>query len=292
MRGTLPKVLYIMGTGRSGSTILDVLLSDNEGVVGCGELNYLFREGFAQNNECSCGAVCRQCELWGKVYDHGEFSGKDTMELFNLMMSVEYHSKFPQLFFKWISKSAWDEYRDVNEDLLEAVHKASGASVVVDSSKYPGRALALRRALGNNVKIVFLSREADGVMRSFQKQGIEQTSKSPFKVMLYYNANMLMGKLVMKSFPDSVLPVTFEELTTDTVATLGRIGDWAGVDLSSSIGRVERGEYLTQPHIVRGNRLRKSKQIKFIPREKGVGARPVSHYWVPVMNAFRKALGI
>jgi len=183
-------------------------------------------------------------------------------------------------------------YGETNRRLLEAVGDAAGASCIVDSSKYPGRALALRRLFGSKVKIVFLTRNADGVMRSFQKQDIEQTSKTPFKVMLYYNCNMLMGKIVMKLFPKSVMCVSFEELTTDTVPILKRIGEWVGVDLSLSIRKVEHGEYLARPHIVRGNRLRTSKQIKFIPRERGAGGQKRANFWVWPMDVFRRLLGV
>ena len=32
------KVIYILGAGRSGSTLLDIILGNNGGVLSCGEL--------------------------------------------------------------------------------------------------------------------------------------------------------------------------------------------------------------------------------------------------------------
>ena len=63
----LPKVLYIMGTARSGSTILEILLSKGKGVFGAGELTSLIQDGFIENKQCSCGSSCADCDVWGRV---------------------------------------------------------------------------------------------------------------------------------------------------------------------------------------------------------------------------------
>jgi len=55
-----PKVLYIAGNGRSGSTLINQILGEVEGWFGAGELWYVWH-----NTVCGCGARVQQCEFWG-----------------------------------------------------------------------------------------------------------------------------------------------------------------------------------------------------------------------------------
>jgi len=64
---SLPDIIYIMGTGRSGTTILEVLLTNNARIVGAGELKHIFRDGFLANRQCSCGHATLDCAMWSAV---------------------------------------------------------------------------------------------------------------------------------------------------------------------------------------------------------------------------------
>lgn len=57
-------ILYIMGCGRSGSTILDILLSNSKDVFTVGELRYYFNFKGEDNSKKSHNAV-----FWAKVRD-------------------------------------------------------------------------------------------------------------------------------------------------------------------------------------------------------------------------------
>ncbi|MCF8111443.1 MAG: sulfotransferase [Desulfobacteraceae bacterium] len=61
-----PQVIYIVGLGHSGSTILQYLLAGHPLVVGLGEVRKL-AEGHGWHNEagnCSCGLEVASCPLW------------------------------------------------------------------------------------------------------------------------------------------------------------------------------------------------------------------------------------
>ena len=61
------RVVYVMGAGRSGSTVLDTILNNHEDVIGVGELVHLFIEGSAVKENCSCGEARDTCEIWSSV---------------------------------------------------------------------------------------------------------------------------------------------------------------------------------------------------------------------------------
>src|SRR5205823_1051409 len=54
--GTQPKVLYIAGPGRSGSTVLDQVLGELPGFVSTGELQALWQRGLVERRPCGCSA--------------------------------------------------------------------------------------------------------------------------------------------------------------------------------------------------------------------------------------------
>ena len=51
------KVLYIVGVGRSGSTLLERMLGAVPGSVNAGELNAIFSRVATQDQRCGCGAA-------------------------------------------------------------------------------------------------------------------------------------------------------------------------------------------------------------------------------------------
>ena len=69
-RGTRPAadpVLFVGGLGRSGSTVLDMLLAQEPGMVPVGEVRHLWERGLRDNDLCGCGAPFHDCPFWRAV---------------------------------------------------------------------------------------------------------------------------------------------------------------------------------------------------------------------------------
>ena len=62
--GTETTIVYIMGRGHSGSTILDLVMGNHEEMRTVGELTNGFRVAGVL---CSCGARLDECEFWRDV---------------------------------------------------------------------------------------------------------------------------------------------------------------------------------------------------------------------------------
>src|SRR5690242_10887667 len=72
------KVLFIAGSGRSGSTLLDMLLGQINGFYSTGELRFIWERGFGQNQLCGCGKPFRECDFWTEVVKEG-FGGFESI---------------------------------------------------------------------------------------------------------------------------------------------------------------------------------------------------------------------
>lgn len=259
-----PRVLYIMGMGRSGTTILDVLLGNCNGVVSGGELTYAVRDVMTRNVECSCGAHARECSTWSRVAQECGWTDDSAARLDASLRYVDWHSRFFLMTLGLMSKDSLREYQQINQKLFDAIAAVSGSHVVVDSSKYPGRALALTRVLSSEVRVLCLIREPQGLIAAFDKPHVdEQKPKRPLSVAAYYVYLLIAFKVTMWRLGGSVLLVRYEELVSEPTMQVTRIAEWAGVDPRMARERLDSNAVLEIGHIVTGNRLRKEKNLRF-----------------------------
>ncbi|WP_326559812.1 hypothetical protein [Micromonospora sp. NBC_01796] len=61
------RVLYLAGSGRSGSTLVTTVLGQLPGFFAAGELRYLWRRGILDNRPCGCGLPLGDCPIWTAV---------------------------------------------------------------------------------------------------------------------------------------------------------------------------------------------------------------------------------
>ena len=64
----MTKILYIAGYGRSGSTVLNIILGNHSSITSVGELSFLPEDWTNHHRVCSCGAPYHTCEFWKDLY--------------------------------------------------------------------------------------------------------------------------------------------------------------------------------------------------------------------------------
>ena len=65
--GSTPRVLFLSGLGRSGTTILERVLGELPGVCSAGELVHLWQRGVLDDELCGCGEPFSRCGFWTEV---------------------------------------------------------------------------------------------------------------------------------------------------------------------------------------------------------------------------------
>jgi len=292
MNISMPDIIYIVGPGRCGTTILGILLANNTDIFGVGELAHLFKDGFIRDVTCSCGKPTSKCDIWKVVRQRCNWHQDKIPAMANLLRSVEWHSKFPLLAMNLVSSWTLRKYRDVNQQLFQAVESVSVNSVVVDSSKYAGRALALSKVFPGKVWVICLTRSPAGIISSFQKtDAAEQKPKSLFSIVVYYLYVITCLRVVAWRLGARVLQMKYEQLLADPRGTLAKIEKWCGFDLSSVRQKLEEDAWFKVGHIITGNRLRRAGRVQFRPNMdmaciRGFGPRLA----MLIMNIWRIAL--
>lgn len=138
------KVLYIVGKGRSGTTLLDRILGHVPGVFSAGELRLFWRWCLVQGYPCSCGRTVEVCEVWSAVQARttrlSPVARRPASEQAALVDDVLSWRRLPLLLASGRWPRVSDEVRDFVDlwgNLYDALASETGAEVIVDSSKWP-----------------------------------------------------------------------------------------------------------------------------------------------------------
>ena len=174
----MKKIILISGSGRSGSTVLDLLIAQTDKVFSVGELMYIWDRGIKDGWKCSCGEQLLDCDTWkhilfdayGDNYLNREFVDK-MIEL--RAQSISIRSLFTR-FFSNKDVNSRKEYCEIMNKLYSSVYKVTGCEVIVDSSKEPGNAFLLKEFSNFNVQIVHLIRSPFGVAYSWTKKVVNK----------------------------------------------------------------------------------------------------------------------
>ena len=172
-----PTVIYIAGSGHSGSTLLERTLGQMDGFVNVGELIDLFRRTAAQGERCGCGQAFASCAFWARVGTHafGGWGDGHLATVQSLQQHVARQRHTARLLAFRLAGRGFR--RDVTRygasysSLYQAIAAETGAACVVDASKWPVQALALARS-GIDVRVIHLVRDVRGVAHSLSKAAV------------------------------------------------------------------------------------------------------------------------
>jgi Sulfotransferase family len=188
-----PKAIYVMGAGRSGSTILGVTLGNCENVFYAGELDkWLTRSGRPKREDP------KRTEFWRKVAEgvHGEeLFGREAHRF------LERSSALFRLRGFAVRRRLRPRYRRITRDLYRSIARTAGVTHVVDSGHYPLRARELQRIEGIELYLIFLVRDPNSIVASFARRDVREPHFSARKTNAYLWLTYLLSLVVFLRHP-------------------------------------------------------------------------------------------
>ena len=268
-----PKIIYVGGYGRSGSTILDMLLSCHPAIVSGGELARATEVFFDPDARCTCGAGVADCSVWGPVraavFDQARrLGGPD--DILARFMAIEGLGQL-RVDAEGDAVTAlegYDLWWRVNDLALRALVKAKpGARWVVDSSKSAraaaARPLLLQQRLCADVRLLTLRRRARAVLSSAARgsnrameKGQQGTGGGRAALRAYGGwvlANAAVRHNAGRLGAERTRTLTYEALAADPDAAYAEVLAWLG--LPPDPGWQDRMASETR-HLIGGNRTR------------------------------------
>ena len=264
-----PKILYIAGYGRSGSTLLDVLLSRHEHIVGAGELRTLFREA-SSGTECTCGRRVDHCELWGPIVASVTALSGSTAATLDAKSKVAEGGPILTR-HRAAHRIAWAA-------ALDLLLKSTGAKAIVDSSKTPRSAVRrpqlLHAASVADVYVIHLIRKPRSVLTSLERgsnRAIESgvAGGDRFALLrLTFNWTLANVRAARARSRLGGVAIRFEDLVSDPDGTLTDVFRHANLDPGPQIER-------DMDHGLSGNRARRQGFTQ-VRRNEGDGGAEIS----------------
>lgn len=259
------KVVYCMGSGRSGSTLLGIMLSQHPAIVSPGEISNVGR--FRKDKRpCSCGNTLSKCSYWKSVMKiWGDLNTHETIDrAIQKGYKIE-NFKSPLSWFKAITKypfqkDYFDDYIESKYNFLKAIKTESGKPVVMDISKNPLRALILSRHPNIDLKLIHLVRDGRGVSWSIMKKS-NRKQKPFWRAASYWVIINKLSDYVRKKIKNSGL-IKYEEIVETPDIAFSKLSGIVDLDLQPVIDSLNSNLAQEESHIMAGNLLRKSKSIK------------------------------
>jgi hypothetical protein len=245
-----PKVIYVMGAGRSGSTILGVALGNCEGVFYAGELDkWLPRSGRPAHEGSERQGFWN--EVRARVPHAAELFGREAHN------TLERSSSLLRLRTLRRRRRLRPRFLEVAEALYQAIAATADASHVVDSSHYPLRARELQRLGGIEMHLLFLVRDPQSIVASFDREDVPEPRFGEAKTNAYLWLTYLLSLRAFLRHPrERRMLVRHEDFLTDPEGVLRAI-----LDRSGSAAPLPDLERLDTGFPLQGNRLIAAQRI-------------------------------
>jgi hypothetical protein len=257
-----PLVIYIMGDGRSGSTVLATLLGNHPEVATVGEITkWPQLEGQPRRDDDKEGLA----EFWGDVLIAYQKQHTDTPypRLVDVQNLFENYDRLPSVLLGLTPRWAREIYQNHAIKLIRAINQVTGKSAVVDSSKRMGRAYMLMRNPYLNVKVIHLVRDPRGALWSQKKRDVEERGKGAFQTLWHYWVKNFFCHLVNWFSPNTrILRVRYEDVSTQSQEVLNKLEDFLGLTLEPLRELLAADRPLVVDHLLDGNRVRRKQEMR------------------------------
>ena len=253
--------------------MLDVALGQHPAVIGSGEITALTRHVWRKNEYCACGQPVHDCGFWSPVLRQW-WDGHPP----SLMPQYEdCQKKIESLVGLAKSSSGLGHgkhfafYARHTTRLFEAMLSQSGKRTIVDSSKLPGRAMALALVPEIDLRVIHVVRDGRGVAWSLAKAyaarrkiGSAAGNQTEVRIpdgLRWTMVNLGTEYLSRKLGPEKVMRLRYEDFVSNPADVMRKIGTFVELDFGETGERLQRGEAVRPGHQIAGNRLRMNASI-------------------------------
>jgi len=258
-------IIYIIGAGRSGTTVVDVMLGNAGGVFSAGELN---RYPKAKGKQTGLDERPDRTRFWRNF--SRAFAGRyDLDRQLDIHREIEYHTGYAKRIIGLMNRARYAEYQAFLRDFFDHLFSSIEESIVVDSSKYPGRAVALSDTLPYRICYLYIKRDPVQVVKSMVKTDVVIAPRSWVAANVYYLLVNHLAKLALRKLrrTHAVFEVRYEDLIGEPETYLQRIGGAFDIDFSEVAKKVSGDEYLKVGDLFAGNTMREQERIKLRRKE-------------------------
>lgn len=263
------KVLYVVGAGRSGSTLLTNILGQLDGFANIGELYYLWENGILNDGVCGCGKRVQDCLQWQEpLYD---VFGDDVVAAAHTMNDFLQRAVRTRHIPVWLISSIANRRLKSERTTIEQIERfysvlgsKNGGKVLVDASKFPSYALLLSRLPAIDLYVLHLVRDPRAVAYSWQRKKLDPATNELFGrmgqtkssiVWTAWNSSSELLRYRMAKH-DKYLRIQYEDFIAAPELTIAKISEFTSETVTSLSFSAKQEIALKPTHCIAGNPVR------------------------------------
>jgi Sulfotransferase family len=285
-------VLKITGLGRSGSTVIDIMLGNHPNIESVGEVGSLILTGWISHESlrvidpkrriprllCTCGKRLdvpyvdtpdEACPFWSSVRrEWVERTDRGSIESYpKLQDAFELKRRWPRLLFERRRPSAlFGSYARLTLAFFESIRAVSGKSIIVDSAAVPVRTFALGMIPGMDLYVVHLVRDGRGVITSNRRTLRKDRRAGMLKTAIRWIAlNLVSEWICIQLGSKRTMRLRYEDFVADPKSALESIGSLIDLDLTDVANAASSGKPMHAGHNIGGNRTKESGTVTLRP---------------------------
>ncbi len=245
-------IIYILGAGRSGTTILGIALGDENNIYNAGELNNFYEyKGVPPNDVNNLNKI----KFFKNVYN--SLDNKNT----KITRKFEYHLNFMRSIFGIYSNKDKNDYSKLQTQLFDKLYETMKVTFIVDSSKYPSRLIALNKYIEFNIHLIYIIRHPIGYLNSARKKNIEQPNQSFIYSLIYYFIINLMCTIAYKKHSGKKIKLRYENFINNPIRSIDAIEKTFNIRFDNMKHKLDKNIPFDAGNVFDGNRLRLQKNV-------------------------------
>ncbi|MFT4155755.1 sulfotransferase [Parafilimonas sp.] len=264
-------VIYIISDRRSGSTLLENMLSKSGEIVSVGELamlkGHIHKQGPGEiwNWNCNCGKPVMQCGFWSRVLNgiyNDNFATKITWpyKSVKLLLSSFTSINIKSTLQKFIHTKKNKQTAQILNEVYKAVAGASGKNFIVDASKDPVQALAIAACPDVHVKFIWLTRDLRAISFSKLKRWKQnkRADKKPLETLVdSFRYKKICAAAANAAGAENLIKISYEALAVNPQQQLNAICSTFGLAAYKAPAYME----LSDDHAIAGTPARFERKI-------------------------------
>lgn len=267
-------VVYLAGSGHTGSTLLALFLDSHPRIVSVGETAFkrTLQGPRGEMLTCTCGEVYSECTFWRRIFrdvtDAGyEFGPEQWSNDFRYQGWLAHrllsrYSARPALRLAQTAAAAFlprhrarvERVRRVNVEFIRSVLRTADADVFFDTSKRAMRLHQLLQTSELDVKVIKLVRDVRGYAWSAKRRG---GAAVPAAALTWRKDQENLERITRDMPRERVMLLRYEDVCRDPRAWLRQAYAFCGVDA------IDPPDYvMPREHHVLGNSMRRGEMIR------------------------------
>jgi hypothetical protein len=232
------KVVFILGSGHCGATLLDMLLDSHSKIVGVGEMHNALRD-----RQCTCGKYAFECPVWRNALGAEPWPRR---EIFRRKWD-SLVNRGPYRLVATHQPLDIEEFSNATIAAYKKILAMKGAEILVDSSKEVERVEVLIKTTEIEPLVIHLVRDGRGATWSYVRK---YKRLLPF-FYLWFFSNIKI-ELFRHRYEGAFLFLRYEDLVDYPEETLRMLCHKIGVPFEPGMLKFRDKEH----HQIEGNRMR------------------------------------